>query len=74
MSTAMNFGYQRKEIIRSGIACIGLAMMLAMPVFAAVDWGFGDNSNPYSADQGSGTATKKPRISPPAKSVVWMFK
>jgi hypothetical protein len=57
MSMSLNFSCERKGVMKSLVASIGLAMVLATPAFAAVDWGFDNSSNPYNANQGLGTAT-----------------
>lgn len=57
MSAATNFDCQRKGPMKLLLASIGLATALALPAFAAVEWGFGTGSDPSGADVGSGTAT-----------------
>lgn len=52
-----NFGRQRKSIMKSLVASLGLALALATPASATVEWDFGNGSSPYTADQGSGGAT-----------------
>src|SRR5580765_2619499 len=59
MPTSLSLGSQRRRIMKSVVATIGLVMLLATPALATVEWDFG-SGGPSSANQGSGTATVTP--------------
>ncbi len=60
LPASKSFGYQRKRIMKSVIATIGLGMLLATPAFATVEWDFNTGGASSSANVGSGTATVTP--------------
>src|SRR5580765_2549706 len=59
MPTSLSLGSQRRRIMKSVIATIGLVMLLVSPALATVEWDFGSGGS-SPADQGSGTATVTP--------------
>jgi len=60
LPTSINFGCQRKRIMKSVIATIGLVMLLITPSLATVEWDFGSSGSPSPASLGSGTSTVTP--------------
>src|SRR5215467_12676604 len=59
LPTSKSFGYQRKRIMKSVVATIGLVMLFTTSALATVEWDF-NSGGPSSANQGSGTATVTP--------------
>src|SRR3954454_23754683 len=52
-------GYERKRVMKSVIATIGLVMLLVTQARATVEWDF-NGGGPSAANQGSGSATVTP--------------
>src|SRR6266550_5513416 len=54
---SMNLRGERNNMIKSLTLSIGLALVLATPAFAAIEWTFDTGNKPALASTGSGTAT-----------------
>src|SRR5215813_15139465 len=60
LPASINFGCERKRIMKSVIATLGLVMLLITPALATVEWDFGSGGGSSPASLGSGTATVTP--------------
>ena len=60
LPASINFGCERKRIMKSVIATLGLGMLLITPAIATVEWDFGSSGSSSPAGLGSGTATVTP--------------